>query len=103
MGIWRFAGAFIVAQRQSECGSKTAEMHVSQPMAIGVCYVWPVVCLSDCQLICEKLFDRICFMSDFRVCFVNGNKISTFSQSDYNKKYQGNNPKSFIFFDNSNE
>ncbi len=23
MGIWRFAGAFTVAQRQSECGSKT--------------------------------------------------------------------------------
>ena len=38
MGIWRFAGAFAVAQRQSECGSKTAGMHVSQPMPIGVCY-----------------------------------------------------------------
>ena len=37
MGIWRFAGAFAVAQRQSECGSKTCEMHVSQPMTIGVC------------------------------------------------------------------
>ena len=23
MGIWRFAGAFTVAQRQSECGRKT--------------------------------------------------------------------------------
>ena len=32
MGIWRFAGAFTVAQRQGECGSKTAGMHVSQPM-----------------------------------------------------------------------
>jgi len=25
-------------ERQSECGSKTAGMHVSQPMNIGVCY-----------------------------------------------------------------
>jgi len=39
MGIWRFAGAFAVVERQSECGSKTAGMHVSQPMNIGVCYV----------------------------------------------------------------
>jgi len=37
MGIWRFAGAFAVVERQSECGSKTAGMHVSQPMDIGVC------------------------------------------------------------------
>ena len=37
MGIWRFAGAFAVVKRQSECGSKTAGMHVSQPMNIGVC------------------------------------------------------------------
>ena len=29
-GHWRFAGAFAVVKRQSECGSKTAEMH-SQP------------------------------------------------------------------------
>jgi len=33
MGIWRFAGAFAVVERQSECGSKTAGMHVSQPMS----------------------------------------------------------------------
>jgi len=32
MGIWRFAGAFAVVERQGECGSKTAGMHVSQPM-----------------------------------------------------------------------
>jgi len=32
MGIWRFAGAFAVVKRQGECGSKTAGMHVSQPM-----------------------------------------------------------------------
>jgi len=37
MGIWRFAGAFAVVKRQSESGSKTAGMHVSQPMNIGVC------------------------------------------------------------------
>ena len=30
MCIWRFAGAFTVAQRQSECGSKTCEMHFSR-------------------------------------------------------------------------
>ena len=39
MGIWRFAGAFAVVERQSECGSKDRELHVSQPMNIGVCYV----------------------------------------------------------------
>ena len=37
------------ADGQSECGSKTCEMHVSQPMNIGVCYVlaaWLcIVCL----------------------------------------------------------
>jgi len=38
MGIWRFAGAFAVVERQSECGSKAAGMHVSQTMTIGVCY-----------------------------------------------------------------
>jgi len=53
MGIWRFAGAFAVVKRQSECGSKTAGMHVSQPMNIGVCYgfvasCFPVVFLFSC-------------------------------------------------------
>jgi len=38
MGIWRFAGVFAVVKRQSECGSKDRELHVSQPMNIGVCY-----------------------------------------------------------------
>ena len=38
MGIWRFAGAFAVVKRQSECGSKTAGMHVSQPMNKSMCY-----------------------------------------------------------------
>jgi len=46
MGIWRFAGAFAVVERQGECGSKTAEMHVSQPMRIGGCYAVVVCCLS---------------------------------------------------------
>jgi len=32
MGIWRFAGAFAVVERQGECGSKDRGMHVSQPM-----------------------------------------------------------------------
>jgi hypothetical protein len=31
-GGLRFAGAFAVVERQSECGSKTAGMHVSQPI-----------------------------------------------------------------------
>ena len=38
MGIWRVAGAFAVVKRQGECGSKTAGMHVSQPVTIGMCY-----------------------------------------------------------------
>ncbi len=44
MGIWRFAGAFAVVERQSECGSKTAGMHVSQPMTHRR-VLWPVVLL----------------------------------------------------------
>ena len=44
MGIWRVAGAFAVAQRQSECGRKTAGMHVSQPMPIGGCYQTCIGC-----------------------------------------------------------
>ena len=28
----RFAGAFAVVERQGECGSKTCQLHVSQPM-----------------------------------------------------------------------
>jgi len=34
MGIWRFVGAFAVVERQGECGSKIAEIHVSQPITI---------------------------------------------------------------------
>lgn len=37
-GYWWFAGAFTVALRQGECGCQTAEMHVSHPIDIGVCY-----------------------------------------------------------------
>jgi len=37
-GHWRFAGAFAVVKRQSECGRKTRQLHVSQPMRIGVCW-----------------------------------------------------------------
>jgi hypothetical protein len=43
MGIWRFAGAFTVVERQSNAGlpaagsSKTAGMHVSQPTDIREC------------------------------------------------------------------
>jgi len=32
-----FSGAFAVVERQGECGSKTAGMHVSQPMGKSVC------------------------------------------------------------------
>jgi len=32
-----FAGAFAVVERQGECGSKTAGIHVSQPMNKSVC------------------------------------------------------------------
>ena len=45
-GHWRFAGAFAVVERQGECGSKTAGMHVSQPVPIGVCYQLAVVAIS---------------------------------------------------------
>ncbi len=38
VGICFFLGAFAVVERQSECGSKTAEMHVSQQVRIGVCW-----------------------------------------------------------------
>jgi len=54
MGIWRFAGAFAVVKRQSECGSKTAGMHVSQPMDIGVCWGQGVRFQPSCRA--EKLF-----------------------------------------------
>jgi len=37
MRILRIAGVFAVVKRQGECGSKTAGMHVNQPMDIGVC------------------------------------------------------------------
>ncbi len=45
MGIWRFAGAFAVVKRQSECGSKTAGMHVSQPMSHRR-VLWPSALIS---------------------------------------------------------
>ena len=38
MGIWLSAGGFPVVERQRKCGRKDCEMHVSQPMNIGVCY-----------------------------------------------------------------
>ena len=49
MGIWRFAGAFAVAQRQGECGRKTRKVHVSQPVNIGVCYALGVCFSALCQ------------------------------------------------------
>jgi hypothetical protein len=36
-GHGQIAGVFPVVKRQSECGRKTAGMHVSQPMDIGLC------------------------------------------------------------------
>ena len=38
MRFRRTAGAFPVAQRQSECGASRNENHVAQPKSIGVCY-----------------------------------------------------------------
>ncbi len=38
MGIWRFAGAFAVAKRQSECGSKNLQNALQPPLPIGGCY-----------------------------------------------------------------
>ena len=43
MGIWRVAGAFAVAQRQSECGRKTRKMHVSQPVNIGILWLFQII------------------------------------------------------------
>ena len=42
-GLGRFAGVFVVAQRQSECGSKTAGMHVSQPVNIGILWLFQII------------------------------------------------------------
>ena len=36
-------GSFTVALRQSECGRKACEMHVSQQVTIGVCYLLALV------------------------------------------------------------
>ena len=47
MGIWRFAGAFAVVKRQGECGSKTAGMHVSQPMNIGILWLFQIICIKN--------------------------------------------------------
>ena len=38
-GHLRFAGAFAVVKRQGECGRKTSQLHVSQQVNIGVCYL----------------------------------------------------------------
>jgi len=57
MGIWRFAGAFAVVKRQGECGSKTAGIHVSQPVPIGVCYLLALVVKN-----LFPIFFRFCFL-----------------------------------------
>ena len=45
MGIWRFAGAFAVVERQSECGSKTAGMpRLSGYAILFRCTKGPVCC-----------------------------------------------------------
>ena len=46
----RFAGAFTFAKRKSECGSKTAGMHVSQQVSIA--YVMWSFFLSFCYDFC---------------------------------------------------
>ena len=86
MGIWRFAGAFAVVKRQSECGSKTAGMHVSQPMPIGVCYgfvasFFPVVFLFSC-LNAESMF-VFTFMSVYKKLSKHENVIQSQSQVEF--------------------
>ena len=57
MGIWRFAGAFAVVERQGECGSKTAGMHVSQPMNIGWCYGFGCSFLFEVSRLSVKVYN----------------------------------------------
>lgn len=73
MGIWRVAGAFTVAEQQSElkiseanAGATTCEMHFSQPMNIGGCYVLVFFFYQFGQTISLILF--IDFSSIFFVC-----------------------------------
>ena len=47
MGIWRFAGAFAVVERQGECGNKTCRMHVSQPMTIGILWLFQIILVKN--------------------------------------------------------
>ena len=37
MRIWRFAGAFTVAKRQGECGSKDTKLSIISQVRIDVC------------------------------------------------------------------
>ncbi len=61
MGIWRFAGASLSPKRQGECGSKTAGIHVSQPMThrrVLPTGRWLYIIVSCCFDSCSWL---ICF------------------------------------------
>ena len=42
-GHGRFAGGFAVAQRQGECGRKTRKVHVSQPVNIGILWLFQII------------------------------------------------------------
>jgi hypothetical protein len=57
-GHGRFAGVFAVAQRQSECGRKTRKVHVSQPVNIGILWLFQVIYIKNCLMslfLCTKL------------------------------------------------
>jgi len=56
MGIWWFAGAFAVVKRQSECGSKTSKLHVSQPVPISV--LWA-------RRLCNNLIRNVLVVQNF--------------------------------------
>jgi hypothetical protein len=51
-GHERFAGVFAVAQRQSECGRKSRQFHVSQPVNIGILTAWLFIVdsVDDCLI-----------------------------------------------------
>ena len=60
MGILLFEGAFAIVERQGECGSKTAGMHVSQPVPKGVNYALGYL---------SGKFDKAVFKSNIKVNF----------------------------------
>ena len=54
-GHGRVAGVFAVAQRQSECGRKTRKVHVSQPVNIGILWLFQIICIKKSYFLCIVL------------------------------------------------